>query len=350
MKKIMHIVFSLAPGGLENMVVDIANSQSKKHDVCLIVINNIVHNSVLNRINFAVKLIIIGRKPASRNPLPLLQLYKIYLQIKPDLIHIHNQQALNFFPKTIFGNKQSIIYTEHATGTVFGKETSNATKICAISHAVKKDLWNRQAIKSQVIYNGIPISEIPFRNHWQIQKNECRILQISRLMHNKKGQDLLLEAIAQLKVEQPNLLINLDFIGDGESRDYLKSMVNKLNLNEQVRFLGSLPKAEVYRQLKAYDILVQPSRYEGFGLTIAEAMAAKVPVITSDIDGPLEVIDHGRCGQLFTCCDNLSLAKAILFTVNLYQTGKIQEQVEVARKRVCQLFDIENTAMLYAAL
>ncbi len=350
MKKIMHIVFSLAPGGLENMVVDIANSQSKKHDVCIVVINNVVDNGILKRINSIIKLIMLSRKPASKSPFPLLQLYKIYLQFKPDLIHIHNQKTLKFFPKTIFGTKQSIIYTEHATGTVFGKEATNATKFCAISHAVKQDLWNRQTIKSQVIYNGIPISEIPCRNHWQVPKNEYRLLQISRLMHNKKGQDLLLEAIARLKVEQPELLVKLDFIGDGESRDYLKSIVNKLSLNEQVRFLGSLPKDAVYRQLKTYDILVQPSRYEGFGLTIAEAMAAKVPVITSDIEGPLEVIDYGRCGQIFTSGDNLSLAQAILFTVDLYQTGKIQEQVEVARKRVCQLFDIENTAMLYAAL
>ena len=53
------------------------------------------------------------------------------------------------------------------------------------------------------------------------------------------------------------------------------------------------------RAFPSYDLLVQPSRYEGFGLTVVEGMAAGVPVLVSDIEGPMEVIDKGRHGFAF---------------------------------------------------
>lgn len=347
-RKILHIVFSLASGGLENMVVDMANCQSKKNTVSLLIINDIIDNTVKDRLSEKVRVVKLGRTPGTYNPFSLLQIYKIWFDFNPDIVHIHCQQALHLFPKVIFNNKQTTVFTIHDTDMNFGKEINNAEHIFAISNAVKQDLWDRQALNSQVIYNGIPLSEIPYRTQWQ-DSNEYRLLQISRLVHDKKGQDLLIEAVAHLKMRQPELLLTLDFIGGGESESYLRTMVKKLNICDRVRFLGVLPKSEVYECLHNYEMLIQPSRYEGFGLTIAEAMAANVPVIVSDIEGPLEVIDNGRCGQVFASGRSTSLAESILNTIDLFKSGEIQGQVESARERACRLFDINKTAEQYAA-
>ena len=58
-------------------------------------------------------------------------------------------------------------------------------------------------------------------------------------------------------------------------------MVVELNLEKHVRFLGNQSREYVYSHLKDYDLFVQPSRFEGFGLTVAEAMAACVPVLVT---------------------------------------------------------------------
>ena len=347
-KNIIHIVFSLDVGGLENMVIDIANSQSKKHNVSILIINDVVNIDVVDRLDPKVNIKKLGRKPGSHNPFFLLKIYRTWFDFKPDIVHIHCHQALHLFPKTIFNNKQTTIFTVHDTGMIFGKEINNAAHIIAISNAVKKDLQDRQSLNSQVIYNGIPLSDIPYRIQWQCPK-EYRLLQISRLIHDKKGQDLLIEAVAHIKMRHPELLIKVDFIGSGESKNYLKALVQKLSLCDRVSFLGSLPKTEVYKCLHKYDMLIQPSRYEGFGLTIAEAMTANVPVVVSDIEGPLEVIDNGRCGKVFVSGSSTSLADSILKTIDLYKSGEVQRQMESARERACQLFDINKTAEQYAA-
>ena len=76
-------------------------------------------------------------------------------------------------------------------------------------------------------------------------------------------------------------------------------MVQNLHLENEVVFEGLKDQSWVYQNLCNYDLFIQPSRYEGFGLTVAEAIAAKVPVLVSNIEGPLEIIDGGRLGMSF---------------------------------------------------
>lgn len=70
-----------------------------------------------------------------------------------------------------------------------------------------------------------------------------------------------------------------------------------MHLEDHVIFEGLKEQAWIYENLCRYDLFIQPSRYEGFGLTVAEAISAKVPVLVSNIEGPLEIIDGGRLGM-----------------------------------------------------
>jgi glycosyltransferase involved in cell wall biosynthesis len=88
---------------------------------------------------------------------------------------------------------------------------------------------------------------------------------------------------------------------------------------------------------------VQPSIFEGFGLTIAEAIAAKVPVITSDLEGPIEVIDGGHYGIPFQCGNAIDVANKIIQFYN----NTISIDTDTAWRYAHENFNIEATAQKY---
>src|SRR5690606_31369506 len=142
------------------------------------------------------------------------------------------------------------------------------------------------------------------------KNNNFRIIQVSRLDAEKKGQHIAIEAL-KLLMERNTSNIVLDFIGAGTSYDALKKQVKDNNLESYAHFLGLRDRDYIYKQLKNYDLLIQPSFYEGFGLTIVEAMAAKIPVLVSNIDGPIEIVQNGKYGFFFECGNALELSSKI---------------------------------------
>ena len=93
-----------------------------------------------------------------------------------------------------------------------------------------------------------------------------------------------------------------------------------------------------------YDLFIQPSRYEGFGLTVAEAIAAKVPVLVSNIEGPREIIDGGRLGLNF---QNESAADCAVKLKSFIEYGRNDAQVVEAYQYVCEHYDVSITARKY---
>ena len=136
--------------------------------------------------------------------------------------------------------------------------------------------------------------------------------------------------------------IQLDIIGEGNSEEYLKNLTTKYNLIDQIRFLGLKDRNYIYEHLKDYDLLIQPSLNEGFGLTVAEGMAAKIPVLVSDIDGPMEVIGSGKYGFFFKVGNAEKLAEQYI-----YSTERLEKIINNAYIFVKYNFDIQSTACNY---
>ncbi len=76
----------------------------------------------------------------------------------------------------------------------------------------------------------------------------------------------------------------------------LEDMASESGITDSVFFHGGLSRRELYGSLCTYDIMVHPARTEGFGLVIAEGLAAGLKMVVSDIAGPVEVVDGGRRG------------------------------------------------------
>ncbi len=123
----------------------------------------------------------------------------------------------------------------------------------------------------------------------------------------QKGVDILLKAFKRVKERQPDS--KLIIVGDGKERKNLENMTSTLGLRE-VEFKGFIEDLdEIYRETS---VLVQPSREEGFGLTLLEAMNHCVPIVASRVGGIKEIIENGYNGVLVKKEDSEELSKTII--------------------------------------
>lgn len=340
--KILHVIFSLHIGGAETMLVDILNEQIKTHYVELIIINSEHNIDLIKTIDRRVKVIYINRKPGSKNPIPLLNFNFRVLQLCPSVAHFHNQNAINLLKIRYFFKTCLTVHDTNYPILNFKKYD----KLFSISEAVKNDILARSNIISQVIYNGVPFDQI---ENFEISRKfpAFKIVQISRLRHEKKGQHILIKALGIIIHDFGIKNIQLDLIGEGDSLLFLKELVQVLSIEVNVNFTGLKSRASIYKELKDYQLLVQPSSYEGFGLTVVEAMAAKIPVLVSNIDGPMEIIENGKFGYFFKCGDETVCADMIIQIINQVRNNEIHELVDRAYNHAFQNFNIKQTAQNY---
>ncbi len=155
-----------------------------------------------------------------------------------------------------------------------------------------------------------------------------------------KGLPFLLQAFADLRRERPDL--NLTVIGR-DGHEQTRRLMKKLNLNGSVEFTGRIETEDIIQRYAKSTIAVVPSLYEGFGLPAAEAMACKVPVVSTYAGALPEVVgDDGAAGVLVKPGSAESLAREISSLLDAPQ--KRLEMGEQGRRRVGNLFTWRRTA------
>lgn len=336
--RIAHLLWSLLTGGTENLVVDIANIQSKTDDVAIFVINNQVQSYLKEKISERVKVFYINRKPGSKNPWPLVKLNILVREFNPDIIHSHSARAIY----CLKGMKNiPRVRTIHGLNNPTD-EYPLYKALYAISNSVR-DFTKEQGFESKTIYNGIDVSKLKNAAKISYHDNKLHFVQVSRLFHKTKGQDIVLRSIANIK-SMGYSNFKFHFIGEGDSHSYLEDLAHELNIEDLVIFEGEVPQDKLYLRLKSYDLLVQASRLEGFGLTIAEAMAAGVPVIVSNIPAQKEIVLDGELGECFENENCIDLAKKI---VAFMSYGIDSTKITKAQQFTFDYYNIENTTARY---
>lgn len=340
MGTIVHLIWSFNIGGAETMLMNLVNEQvSLGANVKLVIINNNYDQKLLNNINKKVEIFLLNRKPGSKSPIPIIKLNLLLLRIKPMVVHCHVGSIIDYIAKPL--HKKTVL-TMHTTGVVTPKKSlCKYSHIYAISDAVKDILWQRFNIHSTTIMNGVVFDKIICK-HTNNNSNKYRIVQIGRLVDNIKGQSVLLQAVSLLPT---NVDVKVDIVGDGPDMKTLRTLCRDLGIESKIDFLGARHQEYIQNNLHNYDMLIQPSYIEGFGLTIVEAMAAKVPVIVSDIDGTSEVVENGKYGTIFHVGDYRDLAEKIVFAINNIEqlNNKALETYYYAKEK----FSLSNTAKEY---
>lgn len=341
--KIAHILYSFGLGGIETMLTNIANEQVRLgHDVHIYVINDILAESLRGQLHPSIHFHPLKRRPGSRNPWPLLRLNAALLWLHPDVIHLHYASISRYLLRPLM--RKRLCVTLHAMCSPQNSpDLWRCTPIYAISNMVREDIRTKYNLESTTIYNGIRTDAFARRDSQKPTPAHFRIVQVSRLFIDTKGQDLVIEAASLLRKRGIDNF-TVTFIGDGDDRALLETMVRERNLENCVKFLGSRSQEYITGHLKDYDLFVQPSRFDGFAITVAEAMVAQVPVVVCDDMAPYEVIDHGRYGRSFKGGDASSLADALEKAMLHYPTPA---EIEDARRHAEENFSIENTVKRY---
>ena len=131
---------------------------------------------------------------------------------------------------------------------------------------------------------------------------------VSRLEHIK-GMDLVVPAFAEVRKRFPD--VQLLVVGDGSLRAAMEQQAMALGCDDAVTWAGRQPQEELSQYYSRMDVVLMPSRSEGFGLTAIEAMAHGCVVVASDIGGLPEVVRDGVCGLLHRSEDVKDMAEKI---------------------------------------
>ena len=156
--------------------------------------------------------------------------------------------------------------------------------------------------------------------------NGVRILTVGRLS-KEKGQDLTINALARLKDD--GYKIKWYCIGDGHEKDNYKQIIKNLNLENDYILLGS--KLNPYPFMKQCDIYVQPSRHEGYCITLGEARCFDNPIVTTNFTGAKEQIKNEETGLVCEISENgiYKSLKRLLDDKDLYNNIKINLSKEI---------------------
>lgn len=180
------------------------------------------------------------------------------------------------------------------------------------------------------------LSSEPVSHPWLIERTHQTILAVGRLSA-VKNYPLLLKAFTRLReVLDARLII----VGDGECREEVEALVAGSPHRASIALLGAV--ANPYPLMRAADLLVLSSDFEGFGNVLVEAMAAGTPVVSTDCPfGPAEILEQGKWGRLAPVGDAAALAEAMR-----EQLGT-QRDLAVQRARA---FSVEAAAAAYSRL
>lgn len=173
-----------------------------------------------------------------------------------------------------------------------------------VSHYDKKEALRQKIVKAgEVIYNGLDLKDNYFLDKEEARKEIEKLssLDFSQIyligsigrLAPPKNYQFLIKNWQLIKEEKTNA--KLIIIGEGPERKYYETLINKAGAGGDIILLGALPEAS--RFLKAFDLFVLPSIYEGLSISLIETLFAQIPVVASDLPGNIEVIGENNTYQ-----------------------------------------------------
>jgi L-malate glycosyltransferase len=269
-----------------------------------------------------------------------------------DIIHAHYAIPHSFcahMAREVLGDRRlRVVTTLHGTDiTLVGSDPSfrritrfsieSSDGVTAVSDSLAAQTRSTFNVNKPVktIYNFINTErfyrQLAARDQIGCLPGECRVLvHISNFRQVKRVPDVV-EVFARVRKEMDAKLL---LVGDGMQRLETQEAVDRLNVKDDVLFLGT--QDNVLPILSSADLFLLPSAKESFGLGALEAMACRVPVICTDIGGLPEVVTHGETGYLAPLGDIDAMAGYALEL--LTDETRLQKMGGAARRRVEEHF------------
>jgi len=208
--------------------------------------------------------------------------------------------------------------------------------------------------KIQTIHSGVDFSMLAPYLHEKVERPfdglppDARAVGFVGRLSRQKAPDVLLEAFEIVKHEAPDA--HLVFVGEGPMRRDLEDAASRKVLSDSVHLLGERP--DVPRLLASMTLFALPSRWEGVGRALTEAMYMKLPVVATGVNGSSELVIDGSTALIARVDDPAHLAAKILALLN--DPARAAKLGEAAHRKVREMMSAEamvrDTILLYEKL
>ena len=328
--KVLQVINSLGTGGAEKLLLGtIPKYHAAGLTMDLLLLNGTYYPFLLElKRRHNVTIFDFG-KGSVYNPMHTLRMVKFLKRY--DLVHVHLFPSLYWvgLAKWLTFSRTPLLFTEHNTSNrrrgnpifkILDKWMySRYRKIITISSEVDTGIKKHLGFKEnrfEHIQNGAPVNEIgnttpASREALGLKKNDKVLIQVASFTL-QKDQNTLIKALTQ-----QNDSVKLLLVGDGPLLNASKDLVNQLNLEDKVQFLGI--RMDVPALLRMADIVVLSTHYEGLSLSSIEALASGRPFVASDAPGVTSMLSGA--GVLFPIGDENALAtrlKELMESSELY--------------------------------
>lgn len=289
----------------------------------------------------------------------------VVLNNNVELLHVHYaipHASAAYMAKQILakhGKKIPVITTLHGTDiTLVGRDKTyspvvtfsmnESDVLTAVSNNLKDETYNNFVIEKdiEVIHNFVDVKRFNKKPVDAFKKliapNGEKIIVHASNFRKVKRVDDVVRVFMKINEAIPSKLL---LLGDGPERPYVESICRDCILCDNIKFLGKQEQMEDI--LPIADLFLLTSEYESFGLAALEAMAASVPVITTNAGGLPEINVNGYCGYMSNVGDVDDMAKNAL---EILKDDNTLQQFKANALAQSKKFDIENIVPLYEEL
>jgi sugar transferase (PEP-CTERM/EpsH1 system associated) len=363
---IVHVLYRLQVGGLENGVVNLVNqlpADRYRHAiVCLT-----ESTDFRNRIRRGDVVVYEMHKAPGQDLGNWRRLYRLFRKLGPKVVHTRNIGCLEAQIPAWLAGVPCRVHGEH--GWDISDPNGNNRKyqwlrrlhsplvhrFIALSRELENYLLQRAHINAKKvvrIYNGVDNRRFhPGQSDALPQgfaDSESIVFGTVGRMHGVKDQVNLCRAFVQLCRQQTDLAarLRLVLVGDGPLQQTCAQLLAEAGLSRQSWLAGNQDK--VPDIMRAFDVFVLPSQAEGISNTILEAMACALPVIATDVGGNGELVDVGHTGTLVPASDSQALAEAM--AIYAQDPPMRRHQGENGCSRIAERFSMAQMLAAYAGV
>ena len=355
--RVMHVLYTLQPGGMEYGVVKLVNGLDPalvQSSIC----STTPAGEMKRLVDTNVPVFELRRKPGN-DPRLIRDLYRLFRRVRPHVVHTHAWGTLiEGIVAARLARVPAIVHGEHGTLQLRGYQKrlqrlawGRADRVLSVSSLLAARMARETGFPVERIHtirNGVDLSR--FGTHSRADARaalgiapEALVIGTAGRLVPVKDHATLLEAVAQLP---PHLGATLLMAGDGPLRPQLEAAVTRLGIHDRVRMLGHCPDIE--KVLAALDVFVLSSVSEGLSNTILEAMAGGLPVVATRVGGTEELVVEGETGLLVASQSPAAMAGAL--AALLQDRDRRRAMGRAGRLRAQSEFDLRSVIRRYAQM
>src|SRR5471030_1264359 len=357
---VVHLLYRLDVGGMETLLVDcIRRMPPERYRHAVVCLSD--YSAFADQLRAPhVQLYALHKRPGLA-PATHVALWKLLRRLRPALLHTYNLAAIEYHASARLAGVRAHLHAEHGrdSSDPHGRNRKHnllrrlLTPLIDTYVPVSRDLqqWLAATIgvparKNRLLPNGVDTAHYrpdgPVARHFDAG---CIVIGTVGRLHAVKNHSGLIDAFVRLRALLPALAprLRLAIVGDGHCADALRAQVRDAGLGDVVWLAGA--RDDIAALLRGFSVFALSSIAEGTPVSILEATAAGLPIVSTNVGGIAEVVDNGRTGLLAAAGDNGALAAALAYYCAHPRVATLHGQA--GRAHVQQHASIDATVAAY---